>query len=76
MMSAISSLSVGYRNIVLLVSFKRLSEKCLCEYFMLFFIVNYRGKVTIKNIRNIIGIGYSIPIIKGEYHRYMGCYSL
>ena len=36
MMLAISSLSVGCRNIVLSLSFERYSEKCLCEYFMLF----------------------------------------
>ena len=44
-MLAISSLSVGCRNIVLLVSFEKLSEKCLCEYFMLFCSFSYRGKV-------------------------------
>ena len=38
MMLAISSLSVGCRNIVLLVLFE--SEKCLCGYFMFFFIVS------------------------------------
>ena len=32
MMLAISFLSVGCRNVVLLLSF----EKCLCEYFVLF----------------------------------------
>ena len=32
----ISSLSVGFRNIVLLLSFERQFEKCLCEYFILF----------------------------------------
>ena len=36
---------------------------------------SYRGKVIIKGIHNIIGIGYSVTIIKGEYGRYMGCYS-
>ena len=36
MMLAISSLSVDCRNIVLLLSFERLSEKSLCEYFMPF----------------------------------------
>ena len=70
-MLAISSLSVGWRNILLLVSF----EKCLCEYFMFFFLsFSYRGEVIIKGIHNI-GIGYDITIIKGEYGRYMGCYS-
>ena len=34
----ISSLSVGCRNIVLSLSLERLSEKCLCEYFMLYFL--------------------------------------
>ena len=36
---------------------------------------SYRGKAIIKGIRNIIGIGYSITIVKGEYGRYMGGYS-
>ena len=36
---------------------------------------SYRGKVIIKGFRNIIGIGYSITIIKGHYGRYMRCYS-
>ena len=40
MMLAISSLSVGCRNIVLLLSFERWYEKCLCEYFMLLFVVS------------------------------------
>ena len=31
----ISSLSVGFRNIVLSPSFERQFEKCLCEYFIL-----------------------------------------
>ena len=35
---------------------------------MLFFhSFSYRGKVIIQDIHNIIGIGYSITIIKGEY---------
>ena len=38
-MLAISSLLVGCGNIVLLVSFEKYSEQCLCESFMLFFIV-------------------------------------
>ena len=28
---------------------------------------SYRGKVIIKSICNIIGIGYSITIFQGEY---------
>ena len=36
MILAISSLSVGCRNIVLSLSFERYSEQCLCKYFMLF----------------------------------------
>ena len=39
-MLAISSLSVGCRNIVLSLSFERQSEKCSCVYFMLFFVVS------------------------------------
>ena len=66
MMLVISSLSVGYRNLVLLVSFERQTEKCLSEYFMLFFCsFGYRGKVIIKVIWSIIGIGCSITIITG-----------
>ena len=38
MILTISSLSVGCRNIVLSLSLERLSEKCLCEYFMLYFL--------------------------------------
>ena len=72
MMLAISSLSVGCRNYVLLVSF----ERCLYEYFMLICrSFSYRGKVFIKGIRNIIEIACSITIIKGGYCRCMGCYS-
>ena len=74
MMLAMSSLSVVCSNIVLLVSFERYSEKCLCEYFMLFCSLSYRGKVIMKSIHNI-EIGYSITIIKGAYPRYKGCYS-
>ena len=40
MMLATSSLSVGCRNIILLLSFERSSEKCLWEYFMLLFVVS------------------------------------
>ena len=39
-MLATSSLSVGCRNVLLLLSFERQSEKCLCEYFMLLFVVS------------------------------------
>ena len=43
---------------------------------MLFFhSFSYKGKVIIKGIRNIIGIGYSVTIMKEEYGRYMGGYS-
>ena len=71
---------VGYdvgncRKNVLLLSFERLSEKCLCEYFMFFCSFMYRGKIIIKGVSNIIRIGYSITIIKGEYSWYTGCYS-
>ena len=75
-MLTISSLSVGCRNNVLILSLERQSEKCLCEYFMLFFCsFSYRGKVIIKGVSSIIGIGYSITIIKGHYSCYTGCYS-
>ena len=40
MILAISSLSVGCGNIVLLLSFERYPEKSLCVYFMLFFVVS------------------------------------
>ena len=39
MMLTISSWSVGCRNNVLILSLER-SEKCLCEYFMLLFVVS------------------------------------
>ena len=39
-----------------------------CEY-------SYRGKVIIKDICNITGIGYSINTIKGKYVRFTGCNS-
>ena len=55
MMLAISSLSVGCRNIVLLVSFER-SLKNVYEFFFFFCSFSYRGK-------------YSIIIIKGESGR-------
>ena len=75
MMLAISYLSVGCRNIVLLLQFERKSEKCLCEYFMLFCSFSYKDKAIFKGIHNIIGIGYSITLIKGGYGRYTGWYS-
>ena len=43
-------------------------------FYAFFLSFSYRGKVIIKGIHNI-GIGYDITIIKGEYGRYMGCYS-
>ena len=36
---------------------------------------SYGGKVIIKGVSNIIGIGYGITIIKGEYSWYTGCSS-
>ena len=74
MMLAIFSLSGSSRNIVLLISFKRQSEKCLCEDFMFFYSFIYREKVTIKGICKIIKIGYSITIFKGKYRQYTRCY--
>ena len=64
-MLAISSLSVGCRNIVLSVSFESLEN--VYKYILCFFCsFSYRGKVIIKGVCNIIGIGYSITIIKRE----------
>ena len=40
MMLTISCLSIGCGNIVLSFSFEGQSEKCLCEYFMLFIVVS------------------------------------
>ena len=73
MMLASSSLLVGCRNIVLV-------KKIVWKIFMWIFYAfirsfSYRGKVIIKAIHNIIGFGYSITTIKGEYDRYMGCYN-
>ena len=42
-----------------------MSEKCLCEYFMLFFrSFSYTGKVITKGIYNIIGIGIVSPLLR------------
>ena len=38
----------------------------MCVIFMLFYSFSYRGTVIIKGVSNIIGIGYSITIIKRE----------
>ena len=37
--------------------------------------LRYPRYAPVKGICSIIGIGYSITIIKGEYGRDMGCYS-
>ena len=42
---------------------------------LLFHGFSYRCKVIIKGVSNIIGIGYSVTIIKGEYYFYAGGYS-
>ena len=74
-MSAISSLSVGCRNIALLLSFEKYSEKMfIWVFYASFGSFSYRGKVIIKDVSNI-GIGYSIAIIKGQSSWYTGCYS-
>ena len=39
-MLAISYLSVGCRNTIVPFSFERWSEKCLCEYLMLLYVVS------------------------------------
>ena len=71
MMLTISSLSVGCRNIVLPLLFER-SEKCLCEYFVLFCGFSYRGKVIIKDFcKNPL----CTTVIKGGYTDTPGCYS-
>ena len=72
---AISSLSVGCRDILLLVSFERFLKELAFERIAFFCSFRYRGKLIIKGIHNIIGIGYNNTIIKGEYDRYMRCYS-
>ena len=50
-MLAISSLSVGCKNIVLLVSFERWSEKCLCEYFIFAAAQRFSGNMLIQNFQ-------------------------
>ena len=70
----ISSLLVGCRNIVPSLSFERYSERCLCECFMFFCSFNYEGKIIVTDVSNIMGIGYSVVIIKGEYSWYIRCY--
>ena len=57
----ISRLQKYYTNIFI-------HEKHLCEYLTLFFrSFSFWSKVIIKAVSNIIGIGYSITIIKGGY---------
>ena len=70
------SLSVDCKNIILPFSFLKQCEKCLCEYFMHFFHnFNYRCKIIIKGVGNIIEIGYSFTIMKGEYVWYTRRYT-
>ena len=57
---AISSLSVGCRNIVPSLSF----ERFMGVFYAFLYRLSYRDKVIIKGVSNIIGIGYSITIIK------------
>ena len=70
---AISSLSLGFRL------HYHFDLKCLKNVYAniscFFCSFTYRGKVIIKGVSNIIGIGYSITIVKGEYSWYTGCYS-
>ena len=47
----------------------------MCIFYAFLCSFSYRGKVIIKGVSNIIGIGYSITIIKGQYSWYIGCYS-
>ena len=63
-MLAISSLSVGCKNIVLSLSFERCLYLCIFYAFLCSF--GYRDKVIIKGVSNTIRIGYSITIIKRE----------
>ena len=70
-MLGISSSSVGCRSIVLLLSFERKSGKCLCEYLCFLCSFSYRDKIIIKDVSNIIGIGYSITTIKGKNSWYI-----
>ena len=71
MMLVISSLSVGCRDIVLSLSFETVWKMFMC-FFCSF---SYRGKVTIKSVSNIVGIGYSITVITREYSWYTECYN-
>ena len=50
-------------------------EKLYVNILCFFHSFSYRGKLVIKVVSNIIGNGYSITIIKGEYIYYAGCYS-
>ena len=47
----------------------------MCIFYAFLCSFSYRGKVIIKGVSNIIGIGYSIIIIKGQYSWYIECYS-
>ena len=75
MMLVISSLSVGCGNIVLSLSFERLSKMFMLIFYAFFCSFSCGSKVIIKNVSNIIGIGYGITIIKGDYNWFNGCYS-
>ena len=74
-MLPISSLLVGFRNIVLHHFSVGQSEKCLCEYFVVFGSFSNSSKVIVKGISNIIENSYSITIIMGERSRCTGSYS-
>ena len=47
----------------------------MCIFYAFLCSFSYKGKVIIKGVSNIIGVGSSITIIKGQYSWYTGCYS-
>ena len=68
MILAISSLSVGCRNIVLSLSYDSL-KNVYVNILGFFFSFRYIEKLIVKDVSNIIEISYSIAIIKRERER-------
>ena len=72
-MLAISSLSVGCRNIVPTLSLQVCPKNVYVNILWAFFVVSAIDavciKVIIKDASSIIGIGYSINIINGQEGR-------
>ena len=74
-MLAISSLSVGFEIVHYHFYLKDSLEKVYVNILSFFCSFSYIGKISIKDVRNIIATGYGITIIKGELSLYTVCYS-